>query len=111
MNSEAFEKLYALSLETPMTIESLYRLVGFYICNVLVTARAIQAGEDPYNFKPCYRNKKDIVIEHVCGVTDAEWITIQSIMFDDAKKMNATNLEKKRVDMICELDILRAFRP
>ena len=110
--SAAFDKLYTLTLETPLETEPKYERMGLYICNVLFMAYyplESRAGTK------CYMGKKDIMVEHVCGLTDFEWSELQVAM-DVIIKRNKSNgttskaLTNRRFDWINGLDTIRAFR-
>ena len=110
--SDAFDKLYALTLETSLETEPKHERIGLYICNVLFVAH--YHSQKIHFSNKCYVGKKDIMVEHVCGLTDSEWDELQVTMCDIIKrnKGNGTTslaLTNRRFDWVSGLDTLRAF--
>jgi len=110
--SDAFDKLYTLTLETPLETEPKYERIGLYICNVLFTE---YYRPEPRAGRKCYVGRRDIVVEHICGLTDFEWNELQVAMFNIIQR-NTSNgttssaLTERRFDWVNGLDTIRAFR-
>jgi hypothetical protein len=112
--SDAFDKLYALTLEAPFDIRLFmkprYKRVGVYIWNVMIVDHATFRERLLSEDVELYDGKKDIMIEHFCGITDSEWDTLQTVMLDYAENYSGTSRWKGwRVGWIRALDTLRAF--
>lgn len=110
--SDAFDKLYTMTLETPLETEPKYERMGLYVCNVLFVE--YYPSQKIHSSNKCYVGKKDIVVEHVCGLTDYEWGVLQVAMFEiiQRNKGNGTSsigLTMRRIDWVHLLDTIRAF--
>jgi hypothetical protein len=116
--SDAFDRLYALSLEIPMKTEQKYKRIGIFISNVLLID---YFSHWPWDQQNSYIGKKDIMIEHICDLTDFEWDAIKEHMIGvlgmeivagmGVVAGESKDLREKRIGWIHDLDTLRAFNP
>ena len=110
--SDACESLYQLALDTPLITRPRYTRIGIYLVNVMVTDWRIRQGSKPENYHDSYRDKKGILIDHICELTDSEWNTVQTTLLDRIKEH--TDLDPDwdalRIGWLRELDTLRAFQ-
>ena len=104
--SDAFDRLYTMTLDAPLQTSPRYKRVSLYIFHVMTLSSANHRRK----FVGSSNGKKDIVIEHLCGLPDSEWSILQATMLDYAINTGVKEWSEKRVGWVCELDTIRAFR-
>jgi hypothetical protein len=116
--SDAFQRLYQMSLNIDLYTEVQYKRVAIYIGRVMMAensnGRLVSNGgrsvKDLHTWAKELRGLKEQILPHIIRLTDAEWEKIHKCMMKYAEISAGTPAYRaKRIEWVHSLDTMREF--
>jgi len=117
--SDAFQRLYQMSLHIDLYTEVQYKRVAIYIGRVMMAengnARLVfrdknEPATDLFAWAKELKGLKEQILPHIIQLTDTEWEKICNCMMRYAEiSAGTTEWKAKRIEWVHSLDTMREF--